>query len=103
MLYMRGFFSSVATLADHLHESNREYHTDFQRLADTIVRVLENLADALQQGIAPQPLPALDSDLEAFHNQIEGLHTARISEIATNANTVTPTLQAIREQTPVYT
>ena len=103
MLYMRGFFSSVATLADHLHDSRGEYHTDFQRLADTIVRVLENLADALQQGIPPQPLPALDSDLEAFHNQIEGLHTARISEIATNPNTVTPTLQAIREQTPVYT
>ena len=102
MLYMRGFFSSVATLADHLHESNREYHNNFQRLADNIIRVLENLADALK-GVPPQPLPALDSDLEAFHDQIEGLHTARISEIATNANTVTPTLQAIREQTPVYT
>ncbi|MGF2035005.1 MAG: FUSC family protein [Nostoc sp. CmiVER01] len=104
MIYIRGFFSSVTTLAEHLREFSGEYQfPEVKRLADTIVQVLENLADALGQRQPPQPLPALDSYLEAIHNQIEQLHTARLSEIATNSNTLTPTLQAVREQTPLST
>ncbi|GAA6619514.1 FUSC family protein [Scytonema sp. NUACC26] len=104
MVYIRGFFSSVTTLAEHLREFSGEYQfTEFKRLADTIIQVLENLADALGQGQPPQQLPALDSYLEAIHNQIEQLHTARLSEIATNSNTLTPTLQAVREQTLLST
>ncbi|MBW4596321.1 MAG: FUSC family protein [Brasilonema angustatum HA4187-MV1] len=102
MVYIRGFFSSVTTLAEHLREFSGEYQfTELKPLADTIIQILENLADALRQGQPPQPLPALDSYLEAIHNQIEQLHTARLSEIATNSNTLTPTLQAVREQTPL--
>ncbi|MEH2154229.1 FUSC family protein [Nostoc sp.] len=104
MIYIRGFFSSVTTLAEHLREFSGEYQfPEVKRLADTIVQVLENLADALGQGQPPQPLPALDSYLEAIHAQIERLHTARLSEIATNSNTLTPTLQAVQEQTPLST
>ncbi|MEH1838873.1 MAG: FUSC family protein [Nostoc sp.] len=104
MAYIRGFFSSVTTLAEHLREFSGEYQfTELKRLADAIVQVLENLADALGQRQPPQPLPALDSYLEAIHNQIRQLHTARLSEIATNSNTLTPTLQAVREQTLLST
>ncbi|MEH2424964.1 MAG: FUSC family membrane protein [Nostoc sp.] len=104
MVYIRGFFSSVTTLAEHLREFSGEYQfTELKRLTDTIVQVLENLADALRQGQPPQPLPALDSYLEVIHNQIEHLHTARLSEIAINSYTLTPTLQAVREQTPLST
>ncbi|MCL6752092.1 FUSC family protein [Nostoc sp. CCCryo 231-06] len=104
IIYIRGFFSSVTTLAEHLPEFSGEYQfPEVKRLADTIVQVLENLADVLGQGQPPQPLPALDSYLEAIHYQIEQLHTARLSEIATNYNTLTPTLQAVREQTPLST
>ncbi|MEH1873438.1 FUSC family protein [Nostoc sp.] len=104
MIYIRGFFSSVTTLAEHLREFSGEYQfPELKRLADTIVQVLENLADAQGLGQPPQPLPALDSYLEAIHKQIEQLHTARLSEIATNFNTLTPTLQAVQEQTPLST
>lgn len=104
MAYIRGFFSSVTTLAEHLPEFSGEYQfTELKRLTDTIVQVLENLADALGQGQPPQPLPALDSYLEVIHHQIEQLHTARLSEIATNSNSLTPILQAVREQTPLST
>ncbi|MEH2326940.1 MAG: FUSC family protein [Nostoc sp.] len=104
MIYIRGFFSSVTTLAEHLREFSGEYQfPEIKLLADTIVQVLENLADAQGQGQPPQPLPALDSYLEAIHKQIEQLHTARLSEIATNFNTLTPTLQAVLEQTPLST
>jgi len=104
VLYIRSFFSSVTTLADHLREFSGEYQfTNFKRLTDTLVQVLENLADALQQGVPPQPLPALDTHLEAIHDYIEQLHTARMSEFATNPNTLTPTLKAVRKQNPVYT
>ncbi|NMF65243.1 FUSC family protein [Brasilonema octagenarum] len=102
MVYIRGFFSSVTTLAEHLREFSGEYQfTELKPLADTIIHILENLADVLRQGQPPQQLPALDSYLEAIHNQIEQLHTARLSEIARNSNTLTPTLQAVREQTPL--
>jgi uncharacterized membrane protein YccC len=104
ILYIRGFFSSVTTLTEHLREFSGEYQfTELQRLTDSIVQVLENLADSLQQKQPPQPLPALDDYLEVIHNQIEQLHTAHFSEIATNTHTLTPTLQAIREQTPLST
>ncbi|OUL37656.1 hypothetical protein BV372_01465 [Nostoc sp. T09] len=100
MIYIRAFFSSVTTLAEHLREFSGEYQfTELKRLADACIQVLENFADTLQQGEPPQPLPELDSYLEAIHNEIEQLHTARISEIATHPNTVTPALQAVREQT----
>ncbi|MDF5710137.1 MAG: FUSC family protein [Nostoc sp. S4] len=103
MVYIRGFFSSVTTLAEHIREFSGEYQfTEFNRLTDSIIQVLENLANALQQGQPPQKLPALDNHLEAIHGQIQQLHTARLSEIATNPNTsITPTLQAVREQTPL--
>ncbi|QDL08517.1 hypothetical protein DP113_11915 [Brasilonema octagenarum UFV-E1] len=102
MVYIRGFFSSVTTLAEHLREFSGKYQfTELKPLADTIIQILENLADALRQGQPPQQLPALDSYLEAINNQIQQLHTARISEIARNCNTLTPTLQAVREQTPL--
>jgi uncharacterized membrane protein YccC len=102
--YIRGFFSSVTTLAEHLREfSGESQFTELQRLTDTIIQVLENLADALGQKQPPQPFPVLDSYLEAIHSQIEQLHTARLSEIATNSPTLTPTLQAVREQTLLST
>ncbi|MEH2196904.1 FUSC family protein [Nostoc sp.] len=102
--YIRGFFSSVTTLAEHKREFSGEYQfTEIKLLTDIIIQILENLADALGQGQSPQPLPALDSYLEVIHNQIEQLHTARLSEIARNSQTLTSTLQAVREQTPLST
>ncbi|MEH2443924.1 FUSC family protein [Nostoc sp.] len=102
--YIRGFFSSVTTLAEHKREFSGEYQfTELKLLTDIIIQILENLADALGQGQPPQPLPALDSYLEVIHNQIEQLHTARLSEIARNSQTLTSTLQAVREQTPLST
>ncbi|MEH2138147.1 FUSC family protein [Nostoc sp.] len=102
--YIRGFFSSVTTLAEHKREFSGEYQfTELKLLTDSIIQILENLADALGQGQPPQALPALDGYLEVIHNQIEQLHTTRLSEIATNSQTLTSTLQAVREQTPLST
>ncbi|MEA5602523.1 FUSC family protein [Nostoc sp. UHCC 0252] len=102
--YIRSFFSSVTTLAEHQREFSGEYQfPELNLLTDSIIQVLENLANALGQGQPPQALPALDSYLEVIHNQIEQLHTARLSEIATNSRTLTSTLQAVREQTPLFT
>ncbi|BAY62873.1 hypothetical protein NIES22_29490 [Calothrix brevissima NIES-22] len=104
MIYIRAFFSSVTTLGEHLQEFSGDYQfTELKQLADTIIQILENLAQALQQQQPPLPLPELDSYLEAIHNEIEQLHTVRISEIATNPHVVTPTLQAVREQTTLST
>ena len=104
VLYIRRFFNSVTTLAEHRRELSGEYQCpDFKQFADAIVQVLENLADALQQGQPPRSLPALDPYLEAIHDHIEQLHANRVSELAADLGTATPTLQAIRERTPIST
>lgn len=104
MLYIRGFFSSVTTLAEHQREFSTEYEfADLKQFADAIIQVLENLADALQQKVSPQPLPTLDTYLETIHDRIGQLHSARMLELTNNSTRVTPTLQAVREQTPVST
>ncbi|MBD2438297.1 FUSC family protein [Nostoc sp. FACHB-110] len=102
ILYIRSFFTSVTTLAEHLPEFSGEYQfTELQPLTDAMIQILENLADSLAQRQPPQPLPALDSYLEAIHNQIQQLHNARLSEITTSSQILTPILQAVREQTPL--
>ncbi|MBD2495569.1 FUSC family protein [Nostoc sp. FACHB-280] len=104
ILYIRSFFSSVTTLAEHLREFSGQYQfTELPQITDTIVQILEDLADSLQQKQSPQPLPPLDNYLEVIHNQIEQLHTARLSEIPRYSHTLTPTLQAVREQTTLST
>ncbi|MEG3899586.1 MULTISPECIES: FUSC family protein [unclassified Microcoleus] len=104
ILYIRAFFSSVTTLAEHQRKFSGEYQfADFQRFTDAIVQILENLANALEQGHPPLALPRLDIYIEAIHNDIEQLHLTRISELATNPSSVTSTRQAVREQTPVST
>ncbi|HEY9607724.1 FUSC family protein, partial [Allocoleopsis sp.] len=104
ILYLRRFFNSVTTLAEHRRELSGEYQCpDLKQFADAIVLVLENLADALQQRQPPRPLPDFDSYLEAIRDHVERLHAERASEFASNPGTATPTLQAIRERTPIST
>ena len=67
------------------------------------VQGTENLANSLEQGQPLQSLPELDTYLEAIHEHIEQLYSDRISELATNSSIVTPTRQAVREQTPIAT
>jgi uncharacterized membrane protein YccC len=104
MLYIRAFFSSVTTLAEHQRQFSGEYQfAELKGFNDAIVEILENLAKALEQGEPPQSLPALDTYLQPIHHRIEQLHTARISELAANPTSVTSTRQAVRDQTPVST
>jgi uncharacterized membrane protein YccC len=104
ILYIRGFFSSVTTLAEHQREFKADSQfTNLQPFVDTVIQVLENLAFSLEQGLPPQPLLALPIYLEIIHDNIQKLHNARISELTKNTRHVTPTLQAVREQTPVFT
>jgi uncharacterized membrane protein YccC len=104
ILYIHRFFNSVTTLAEHRRELSGEYQCpDLKQFADAIVQVLENLADALQQRQPPRPLPNLDPYLEAIHDHVERLHAERASEFASDPGTATPTLQAIRERTPIST
>lgn len=104
ILYIRAFFSSVTTLAEHQRQLSIEYQcADFKQFTDAIVQILEDFTNALQQGKLPQTLPVLDTYLEAIHDHIQKLHSARILEWATDLSTVTSTKQAIREQTPVST
>jgi len=104
ILYIHRFFNSVTTLAEHRREWSAEYQCpDLKQFTYAIVQVLENLADALQQRQPPRPLPDFAPYLEAIHNHVERLHAERASEFASNPGTATPTLQAIRERTPIST
>ncbi len=91
-------------MAEHRRELTREYQcSDLKQFSDAIVGILENLADALQQRQPPQALPNLDSYLEAIHDRVEQLHSLRVLEFTGAPSTATPTLQAIRESTPIFT
>jgi hypothetical protein len=104
IIYIRSLFSSVTTLAEHRQKFGGEYQfAELRQFTDAIVQVLENLADTLQLGGTPHPLPALDTYLNTVRHQIEQLHTARMSELNVDLGTTTPTSQAIQEQTPVST
>lgn len=104
ILYIRRFFNSVTTLAEHRRELSGEYQCpDLKQFADAIVQVLENLADALQQRQPPRPLPNFAPYLEAIRDRVEQLHAERAVEFASNPGTATSTLQAIRERTPIST
>lgn len=81
--------------------SREHQFADLKPFTDAIVQTLENFANALEQGQPLQPLPALDTYLEAIHDDIEQLHSARISELVINPSAVTSTRQAVQEQTPV--
>lgn len=103
MIYIRNFYSSVTTLAEHQREFSGQYRfAALQELTDSMIQILENLADALQYRETPQPLPIINNHLETIHEQTEQLYRARIAEIPQDPQTVTSTLQAVREQTPVF-
>jgi len=100
IFYIRRFFNSVTALAEQRQElSQADQCSEFKQFADAIVQVLENVADALQQG-SLQPLPDLDRHLEAIHDHIEQLHADRASD-ATDPDTSTHTWRAVRERTPI--
>lgn len=107
MLYIRSLFSSITTLIEHSNEFRGEAQeaqfTQIRQLTEAIEQVLHNLADAFNQRQELQPLPPLNDYLVVICYRIKQLHTARIAEISLRPITTTPTLQAIRQQTPVAT
>lgn len=104
VVYTRSFSNSVTTLTEHLREfSGQRQLPGMKAFADAIANVLENLVDALQERISPQPLPTLDTFLEPIHVHIQQLHAARLAERAIAPNRITSTLKAIREHTLVST
>lgn len=101
IFYIRLFFNSVTALAEHRWEFRGEYQCPaFKQFADTIVQVLENAANALQQQQPLQPLPDLDRPLSAIHNHIESLHTSQ-SSFAAASGISSQSSQAVQEQTPI--
>ncbi len=76
---------------------------EIKQLTEAIAKVLNNLADALNQGQPLQPLPPLADYLAVICDRVEQLHSTRISEVTARSTHTTPTLQAVRQQTPVAT
>ena len=111
MLYIRSLFSSVTALIEHSDELNEAPQSgQVKQLAEAVEQVLSNLADVLSQQQPLQPLPPLADYLSIISEQVQQLHTARLSEIASSAMvepaaipTASPTLQAVAKQTPVAT
>ncbi|MHC5933751.1 FUSC family protein [Nostoc sp.] len=95
LMYMGRFTNAVTVLAVHL-----EYFRGTVPLPEleTFVRqislVLEQLADSVQQEIAPPPLPDLEETLQKIQPHLQALRTARIQELAVNQGH-TPIRQAV--------
>lgn len=104
MLYVRSLFSSTTILIEYLKKISAEKQFDhIEQLTNAIEQVLLNLADTIGHRQTLQPLPPLDDYLEAICDRVHQLHITRLSEIAIHSvqPMQTPTLQAVRTQTPV--
>lgn len=83
IFYIRRFFNSVTALAEQRQELNQEYQRfEFKQFTNTIVQVLEDIADALQQRQTPHPLPDIEHHFKAIHNPIDQLDTKGFDQIA---------------------
>lgn len=83
IFYIRRFFNSVTALAEQRQELNQEYQrSEFQQFTDTIIQVLENITDALQQRQLPNPLPNFEHYSKAIHDPIDQLDTKGFAQIA---------------------
>ena len=91
----------MTALAEHQQELSEEYQClDFKQFSDTIIQVLENVADTFQHQQSLQPLPDLDRHLEAIHDHIEQLYTDRVS-YTTASRTLTHISRTVQERTPI--
>ncbi|MGB3299497.1 MAG: FUSC family protein [Phormidesmis sp.] len=104
MLYIRSLFSSTTILTEHFKRLNSESQLAYiEQLTNAIEQSLLSMASAIAGKQALQPLPPLDDYLEAICDRVNQLHVTRLSELAAQPATTTPTLQFVRTQTPVAT
>lgn len=101
IFYIRRFFNSVTALAEHRQELSEAYQClDFERFADEIIHVLENLVDTMQQRQPPKPLPDLDPYLDAIHDHIQQLYTKHDLDFSLPQASVYLS-QAVQERAPI--
>ncbi len=104
VFYIRSLYSSTTALAEHFKEvSSTNNLSQMEQLSDAIDHALLNLATAIGHHQPPPPLPPLENSLEAVCDRIQQLHSDRFSEMTLHSAKTTPTLQAIKTQTPIAT
>ncbi len=95
LVYMGRFTNAVTVLAVHLdHFRRTQPLPELETFACQISVLLEQLADSVQQGISPPPLPDLEGTLQKIHTHLQALRTARVQELAVTHGH-TPIRQAV--------
>jgi len=95
LVYMGRFTNAVTVLAVHLdHFRRTQPLPELETFAQEITVLLEQLADSVQQGISPPPLPDLEGTLQKIHSHLRVLRTARVQELAVTHGH-TPIRQAV--------
>ncbi|MEH2411902.1 FUSC family protein [Nostoc sp.] len=95
LMYMGRFTNAVTVLAVHLeHFRGTVPLPELETFVRQILLLLEQLADSVQQEVAPPPLPDLEETLQKIQPHLQALRTARIQELAVNQGH-TPIRQAV--------
>ena len=104
LFYIRRFFNSVTTLAEHYAELSEQYQcSEFNQFTEAVIEILKNLADSLRLGQSPGALPELEGYLRGVREHVEQLHVARIEEISHSEVLESPLRQTVRDHTPIAT
>ena len=104
LFYLRRFFNSLTTLAEHHTELNEQYQcAQFNQFTEAVIEILKDLANSLQLGHSPRALPILEDSLRGVREHVEQLHSARIEEISRTAALESPLRQTVHDHTPIAT
>ncbi len=95
LVYIGRFTNAITVLAVHLKYFRSTVPLpELATFVDQISLVLEQLAAAVEQEIAPPPLPDLDEMLRRIQPHLQALRTARVNELEIDRSN-TPTRQAV--------
>jgi len=100
VVYLRGLTNSTTTLAEHAREiSDGSALPGLSELTAAIAGALEDLAQTIENKQKCSTLFQLDKEFARLRAEVERLHLARLQERSADADTVTPTVSAVRENT----
>jgi uncharacterized membrane protein YccC len=100
VVYLRGLTNSTTTLAEHAREiGGGKALPGLSEITGAIAGALEDLAQTIENKQKFSTPFQLDKEFARVRAEVDRLHLARLQERAADADTLTPTVGAVRENT----
>lgn len=100
IVYLRGLTNSTTTLAEHAREiSGGSALPGLSEITTAIASALEDLAQTIENKQKFSTSFQLDKEFARLRAEVDRLHLARLQERSADADTLTPAVSAVRENT----